>query len=61
MAHCGRTVLAINCVLAGAEMHRGRPLNSVYKDFPDLFNVLIDTFALSVLLFASFDETRSDC
>jgi hypothetical protein len=25
----GRTVLAMDCVLAGAEMHRGRPLNSV--------------------------------
>jgi hypothetical protein len=27
--HWGRTVLAMNGVLAGAEAHRGRPLNSV--------------------------------
>ena len=27
--HRGRTVLAMDCALAGAETHRGRPLNSV--------------------------------
>jgi hypothetical protein len=36
--HRGRTVLAMDCVLAGAQMHHGRPLNSLYKDFPELFN-----------------------
>jgi hypothetical protein len=25
----GRTVLAMDCALAGAEWHRGRPLNAV--------------------------------
>jgi hypothetical protein len=29
--HCGRAVLAMDCVLAGAEAHRGRPLNSVVR------------------------------
>ena len=29
--HRGCTVLAMDCVLAGAEMHRGRPLNSVVR------------------------------
>jgi hypothetical protein len=29
MMHRGRTVLAMDCVLAGAETHRARPLNSV--------------------------------
>ena len=27
----GRTVLAVDCVLAGAQWHRGRPLNSVVE------------------------------
>jgi len=27
VVHRGRTVLAIDCVLAGAEWHHGRPLN----------------------------------
>ena len=36
--HRGRTVLAMDCVLAGAEKNCARPLNSVYKDFPELFN-----------------------
>ncbi len=31
MTHRGRTVLAIDCVLAGAESHRARPLNSVVR------------------------------
>ena len=29
--HCGRAVLAMNCVLASAESRRGRPLNSVVR------------------------------
>ena len=29
--HRGRTVLAMDCVLAGAETHRGRPLNSIVR------------------------------
>jgi hypothetical protein len=29
--HRGRTVLAMDCVLAGAQWHRGRPLNSVVR------------------------------
>jgi len=29
--HRGRTVLAMDCVLAGAEAHRGRPLNSAVR------------------------------
>jgi hypothetical protein len=32
----GRTVLAMNCVLAGAEWHRGRPLNSVVRRHRDM-------------------------
>lgn len=27
----GRTVLAMDCALAGAEKHHGRPLNSVVR------------------------------
>jgi hypothetical protein len=27
--HRGRTVLAMDCALAGAETHRGRPLNAI--------------------------------
>jgi hypothetical protein len=27
--HRGRAVLAMDCVLAGVETHRGRPLNSI--------------------------------
>jgi hypothetical protein len=30
----GRTGLAIDCVLAGAEAHRGRPLNLVVRPMP---------------------------
>jgi hypothetical protein len=29
--HRGRTVLAMNCVLAGVESHQGRPLNSIVR------------------------------
>jgi hypothetical protein len=29
--HHGRCVLPMDCVLAGVEMHRGRPLNSVVR------------------------------
>jgi hypothetical protein len=28
---CGRNVLAMDCALAGAEMHRGRPLNRIVR------------------------------
>ena len=38
MIHRGRSVLAMDCVLAGAERHGARPLNSIYKDFPDFCN-----------------------
>jgi Domain of unknown function (DUF4160) len=31
VVHRGRTVLAMDCVLAGAETRRGRPLNSVVR------------------------------
>ena len=31
VSHRGHTVLAMDCVLAGAEAHRGRPLNSVVR------------------------------
>jgi hypothetical protein len=31
VSHRGRTVLAMDCVLAGAEWHRGRPLNSIVR------------------------------
>ncbi len=29
MEHGGRTVLAMDCALAGAGWHRGRPLNEI--------------------------------
>ena len=38
MEHWGRTVLAMDCVLAGAEKHRGRPLNSVVMRESFLFS-----------------------
>jgi hypothetical protein len=31
VSHCGRTVLAMDCVLAGAEKRRAGPLNSVVR------------------------------
>jgi hypothetical protein len=31
VVHRGRTVLAMDCALAGAEQHRGRPLNSIVR------------------------------
>ena len=31
VVHRGRPVLAMDCVPAGAEMQRGRPLNSVVR------------------------------
>ena len=31
MAHRGRTVLAMDCALAGAESHLGRPLNGIVR------------------------------
>jgi hypothetical protein len=31
VVHRGRTVLAMDCALAGAESHRGRPVNSVVR------------------------------
>jgi hypothetical protein len=36
VVHRGRPVFAMDCALAGAESHRGRPLNKIYKDFPTL-------------------------
>ena len=33
--HRGRTVLAMDCALAGARWHRGRPLNSVVSHHVD--------------------------
>jgi hypothetical protein len=32
--HRGRTVLAIDCALAGAQWQQGRPLNSVVGMYP---------------------------
>ena len=31
VVHRGRTVLAMNCALAGAEGQRGRPLNEIVR------------------------------
>ena len=33
---CGRIVLAIDCVFAGAKPHRGRPLNAIVRQLPEI-------------------------
>jgi hypothetical protein len=38
--HRGRAVLATDCVLAGAETHRGRPLNSVVRSHVELAAII---------------------
>ena len=58
MVHRGRTVLAMDCVLAGAQKHRGRPLNSVVRRHM-IFALATDDGTL--MTFTSEGEAASYC
>jgi hypothetical protein len=56
--HRGRTVLAMDCVLAGAETRHGRPLNSVVRRLMRSIGYLLSIAAVSAGVAGAAESTQ---